>query len=235
MLRLEDTQGKMRLTKLIEELLNCEDSRAVNWDSEILQHYPQRYTRDYFLRILRAEILVEKQRAAQLTAAAIEEWKDPFALSTSNNKVGLTEDQVDRLHKSEDRFIKRKQEAQYGKMHAARELIGKRVEVYNAEENTWTTVRVHHCIIKWVEGGQVLRVRHKIQELNRYNELVGPVFEADLLSMRVVESKVQTVDESIVGNLKEYRVSSASSSSLPPPYLTISPPLVDSAASVAKH
>jgi hypothetical protein len=219
MLRLEDTQGKMRLTKLVEELLNCEDSKELNWDSEILQHYPQRYTRDYFLRILRAEILVEKQRAAQVTAAAIEEWKDPFALHTANNKVGLTEEQGEKLHKSEERFVKRKQETQYDRMHAAREYIGKRVEVYNPDENSWTTVRVHNCVIKWVEGGQVLRVRHKIQELNKYNELVGPIFEADLLSMRVVESKVQVVDQAILDNLKEYRVRLPSS----PPSLVSCP------------
>lgn len=206
MLRLEDTQGKMRLTKLLEELLNCEDSKEVNWDSEILQHYPQRYNRDYFLRILRAEILVEKQRAAQITAAAIEEWNDPFALNTAKNKVGMTEELANKLHASEERFVKRKQETQYEKMHAARAYIGKRVEIYNPEDNSWKTVRVHNCIIKWVEGGQVLRARHKIQELNRYNELVGPIFEADLLNMRVVESKVQTVDQDMLVNLKDYRV-----------------------------
>ena len=56
-LRVDERQGKLRLTKLLEELIAVEDSKSEIWDSEILQMTPQRYDRHFFLRILQAEVL----------------------------------------------------------------------------------------------------------------------------------------------------------------------------------
>jgi hypothetical protein len=55
-LRVDERQGKMRLTKLLEELIAVEDSKSEIWDSDILQLTPQRYDRLFFLRILQAEV-----------------------------------------------------------------------------------------------------------------------------------------------------------------------------------
>jgi hypothetical protein len=58
-------------------------------------------SRDSFLRIVSSELrsLVEKQRAAQMTAAAIEEWKDKIPLLSTQQRIrdrsgGLTTTEV---------------------------------------------------------------------------------------------------------------------------------------------
>ena len=208
-LRLDESQGKMRLTKLIEELLCCEDAESAGWDSEVIQNYPQRYTREYFLRILRAEILVEQQRAKRAAEQAAANGQDPFGLEMSGTsvKVGMTQQLYEKLKASEERYIKRKQETQYPLIARARELVGKRMDIHQASDNSWRTVLVTNCVVKWVEGGQKIRIRHKVQEINQYNEHIGGVFEADLLTLRAVESPQQDVDEEAIAKLREFRVS----------------------------
>ena len=61
MMRIDEQQGKYRETKLLEELVAIEDSKSKFWDSDIVSKVPQRYGRDYFMRILKAEILLEQK------------------------------------------------------------------------------------------------------------------------------------------------------------------------------
>ncbi len=83
MIRVEEAQGKLRLSKLIEELIELENSQNPTWDSDIgkvlTQHswlaysllyylvnrYIQKYNREYFKRILKAEILCEARKNMQ--------------------------------------------------------------------------------------------------------------------------------------------------------------------------
>ena len=60
-MRIDEQQGKFRETKLLEELVSIEESTSRWWDSDIVSKVPQRYERDYFLRILKAEILLEQK------------------------------------------------------------------------------------------------------------------------------------------------------------------------------
>ena len=65
-MRIDEQQGKFRETKLLEELVSIEESTSRWWDSDIVSKVPQRYERDYFLRILKAEILLEQRSGSRL-------------------------------------------------------------------------------------------------------------------------------------------------------------------------
>ena len=120
--------------------------------------------------------------------------------------MGMTQELYEKLQASDERYVRPKQETQYPLIHAAREIVGKRMDIYQASDGTWRTVLVQNCVVKWVEGGHKVRIRHKVQELNQYNEHIGGVFEADLLTLRAVESPVQDVDEEAIAKLREFRV-----------------------------
>lgn len=197
MIRLEESQGKLRLTKLLEELLSCEDSRNAIWDSEIINNYMQRYSRDYFLRILRAEILIEKNRIA-------EEQEREISSGNSGAMLGLTGEQIARLKKSQERYVNRRRETQMPRVHAARQLVGKRLDIFDKEKDKWRHVVVVNCMIKWVDDGGSVLIRHTLQEQNDYCENIGGLFEADLDSLRYVETMIQEVDREAIEKQKEY-------------------------------
>lgn len=201
MLRLNEAQGKHRLTKLIEELLNSEESDLAGWDSEVIQNYPQRYRREFFLRVLRAEILVEREKSKR-------EDDDPEGgAAAEDTSQYLTEEVVERLKRSEDRYIKRKQETQYHLISAARQMVGKRMDVLDKDTAKWRTVKVLNCLVNWVDNGQRVLTQHTLQEVNKFNEEVGKEFIADLKLLHCVESPVQEVDKEAVARLLEFRVS----------------------------
>ena len=200
MLRLNEAQGKHRLTKLIEELLNTEDSDLEGWDSEVIQNYPQRYRREYFLRILRAEILVEREKSKR------EDQDESDDSAVDGSTKYQTEEQIERLRRSEDRYIKRKQETQYHLISEARQTVGKRLDILDKITGKWRTVKVLNCVVNWINNGQRALIQHTLQEVNKYNEDVGKEFLADLKLLHCIESPVQEVDKEAVAKLLEFRV-----------------------------
>lgn len=200
LLRLNEAQGKHRLTKLIEELLNAESSDLDGWDSEVVQNYAQRYKRDFFLRILRAEILVEREKSKR-------EDDQPSDSSAMDNEKYMTEEEAEKTRRSEDRYVKRKQETQYHLISDARQMVGKRLDILDKETGRWRTVKVQNCLVNWVENGLRVLIQHTLQEVNKYNEDIGKQFIADLKLLHCVESPVQEVDKEAVAKLLEFRVS----------------------------
>ena len=201
MLRLDEAQGKNRLTKLIEELLNTEESQSAGWDSEVIQNYPQRYERDFFLRILRAEILVEREKTKR------DEEDDPSGATQSDPKRYMTEEEFQRVERSEAQYIKRKQETQYHIISDAREMVGKRLDVLDKDTGKWRTVKVQNCLVNWIQNGEKVFIQHTLQEVNKFNENVGKEFVADISLFHYVESPEQEVDKEAVARLLEFRVS----------------------------
>lgn len=207
LIRAVDNNGKMRLVQLLEELLDVEHSDALIWDSKILQNYPQRYTREYFLRILRAEILVERKKQNERIKAEErgEIEKDPYEAMMEGRKaaVNLTESQYEKVQLSLAKNIKRKQEIQMPAVFAARELVGKRLDIYDPEQDRWRHVVVQNSNIRWIDGGVTARLTHILQEVNKYNENIGNIFEMDLKTVRYVLSATQIVDEQMLQRVKE--------------------------------
>ena len=60
-MKYEYTYGKLREIKLLEELISAESVKDDHWDSDILTQIRQRYPREYFLRILKAELLLQQE------------------------------------------------------------------------------------------------------------------------------------------------------------------------------
>jgi len=70
-MKYEYTYGKLREIKLLEELISAESVKNAYWDSDILTQIRQRYPREYFLRILKAELLLQQEvRRKQVSSNA---------------------------------------------------------------------------------------------------------------------------------------------------------------------
>ena len=187
---------------MIEELLNSEESDLQGWDSEVIQNYPQRYRREFFLRILRAEILVEREKSKRDGDEGLDD-----ASAGDGSSQYMTEEEAERTRKSEDRYIKRKQETQYHLITEARQMVGKRLDILDKDTGKWRTVKVINCLVNWVDNGQRVLIQHTLQEVNKYNEDVGKEFMVDLKLLHSVESPIQEVDKEAVAKLLEFRVS----------------------------
>jgi hypothetical protein len=109
--RIDEQTGKYKDTKLLEELVNIESATTAHWDSDILNNYSQRYSKEYFLRILRAEILIHQDIAAAAASAAAKK-KDKDAFETRAIMAGANLDKEAKLEVSMKRYITKKRLAQ---------------------------------------------------------------------------------------------------------------------------
>ena len=110
----------------MEELIAIEDNDAKWWDSDIVSKVPQRYTKDYFFRILKAEILLE-QRSGN---AKLMEVLDKRAKVQS--KLGKTQNRSDQLlDRSREDFTQRKRLKQSHIVQMGKSLINKRIEIHD--------------------------------------------------------------------------------------------------------
>jgi len=111
MVRIDEQSGKFKETRLLEELADIESSNSDYWDSKILNNYSQRYGKEYFLRILRAEILVQQDTAIALAAIAAKR-KEEQAFETKVIMAGADLDKEAKLEMSMKRYITKKRLAQ---------------------------------------------------------------------------------------------------------------------------
>ena len=191
MIRIDANQGKYKETKLLEELISIEDSDAKWWDSDIISTVPQRYTREYFLRILKAEILLE-QRSGN---AKLMEVLDRRAKVAS--KLGKTVNKADQLlERSRDEFTSRKRTKQSHIVQAGKALINKRIEIHDSRTNEWRHVQIRDCMVRWLDNGLTAKCTHIVIEQNDGFEDVGVVFEVDISKVRWFESAIQELDDS---------------------------------------
>ena len=188
--RLNQQQGKFRETKLLEELIAIEESDAQFWDSDIVSRVPQRYTKEYFLRILKAEILLEQRSGnAQLMQTLDKRAK-------VQSKIGKIQSKADQaLEHSRDDFMSRKRTKQSHILTAGKALIKKRIEIYDPVQNIWRHVLIKDCVVRWMDNGLTAKCTHVVHEHNAGFELLGTPFEVDLSRVRWFESAIQELDE----------------------------------------
>ena len=111
MIRIDEQSGKFKETKLLEELSNIENSDSPHWDSDIMNNYSQRYSREYFLRILRAEILIY-QDSVLAAAAADAKKKEQASFETKVIMAGANLEKEAKLEASMKRYVAKKRLAQ---------------------------------------------------------------------------------------------------------------------------
>ena len=184
-LRVEESQGKLRLTKLLEELIIVENATQRVWDSAVVVHnLRQRFNREMLVRVLRAEILVEhnthirhKQSRSLLS----------HAVHTSAES---------RLHESEQGYLHRKRQMHNSYIDQCMSEVNKRLDVFDEKQQRWRNVQVLECRLKWIENGTSPQMTHVVQEYDDQNAPVGSVYECNLFGMRYFLSAIQSFDES---------------------------------------
>jgi hypothetical protein len=148
-LKMEEAQGKHRLANLIEELQRAEGSNSAVWDSDVINHYRQRYERSVFLKLIRAEVLLERTRVeASRSHASSTDHRPEYA--------GLSAEKEELLKRSREAYCARKTQSQGRVVSAGMAMVGKRLDVYEPSSNKRNKVAV--------EGGARADVRHELQE-----------------------------------------------------------------------
>lgn len=190
MMRIDEQQGKFRETKLLEELVSIEESESRWWDSDIVSKVPQRYERDYFLRILKAEILLEQRSGnAKLMETLDKRAKVHSKIGKNLNKAEQSRD------RSLEEFQRRKRSKQSHVLERGKALIQKRIEILDEEQGVWRHVLIKDCVVRWLDNGLTANCTHIVHEHNEGMELVGVQFEIDLRKVRWFESPIQEMDE----------------------------------------
>lgn len=202
MIRMEEKKGKLRETKLLEELIDVENSNSVFWDSQTLNFTLQRYHKEYFLRILKAEILLQQQ--ITLRERERQKMEEEFELlSQSSSVVNDSENQQNKLQESEKRYVSKKRAAQQYLITQAEEIIGKRIILWDNDESKWRNLMVNDVVINWIDNGLVVSITHKIQEFNDINEPIGKQKEINLNKFKFFISPIQEYDEKLIQKLRD--------------------------------
>lgn len=214
MLRVEERQGKLRETKLLEELIDAETSTSAIWDSEVVNHTRQRYSRDFFLRILRAEVLLQ-QKVSLFKAVKNEDGvggdedddeESGAALEVSQFTGKAGKALKEKLDWSKQQYTNRKVATQRHIVDRGNDLIGKRLEVFDDKTGYWRHVLVKDCKTLWVDLGTKAKCLHVLQEFSDTYENIGREFEVDMEKVRYFDSAVQIVDEAAVLKLREEKM-----------------------------
>ena len=198
MLRIEERTGKLRETKLLEELIAVEESSAIEWDSELLTQVTQRYTKEYFLRILKAEILLQQEESAAERAKQAEEQAKVRKLMVSSDL-----EREAAMEHSKKQYVLKKRAAQRKLLDDGRALVNKRLLLWDDKDSSWRNITVLDCIVMWVENGLKAKVLHLVQEYDDGNQPLGEPKEVDLTAFKYFESPQQTVDVETVRKWQE--------------------------------
>ena len=198
MIRLEEANGKLRETRLLEELIAVENSKALEWDSQILTQYLQRFSREYFLRILKAEILLQQENQKIVAKKKEEEAQQLRALLADANL-----DREALIEQSKKKYMMKKRAFQRRFVDEANDLVGKRLILWDEAENKWRTIIVEECMIKWIENGLIAKIRHMIQEYDDGHEKIGKPFEIDISKYKYFHSPIQELDPDAIAKMKE--------------------------------
>lgn len=199
--RADDQMGKFKYAKLLEELIDAEESKASIWDSELINNYPQRYRRDFFLRILRAEILISMHLRNQTVSEDASQFSKSKAVASANSTLKMLE----KLEESHNYFIERKRKRQMHIVVEGEAKVGRIVELFEPESQSWKHCIVEGHRVKWIENGTKAQCIHALQEYDNTHTKIGDSFEVDLSQRRYYESPAQVLDESALRSLREQR------------------------------
>lgn len=198
MIRIDDQSGKSRETRLLEELITAEASQARFWDSDIVSQTMQRYSKEFFLRILRAEILLYQEVCK---AKRRREYED-----TVRMKSLLSEDAVQKeanLEQSMKKYLMVKRAMQRKKLDDGKDLVGQRLILWDDANHCWRNLTVLEVIITWVENGLVARVTHLVQEYDDAHEPIANPKEINLALFKYFASPMQELDPEAIARSKE--------------------------------
>jgi hypothetical protein len=198
-MRVDEVQGKNRLTKLLEELISVEEFDGLTWDSLIMQNTPQRYEKDFFLRILKAEILSELYKAQSLGIAQADQVTENLDENAEDE-----DSKKQRLKQSEELFLMRKRDSQQWRIEKARLVVGKFIEVYDENTDSWFMCYVKDIKVDWVDNGLTAKITHELEEVNKGGEILNTL-EFDLNTRRYFESAQQEFTDEGVQRWKQNR------------------------------
>jgi len=201
MIKIESKTGKGRETRLLEELVICEESTAVWWDSEIVSQTMQRYAREFFLRLLRAEILLQQEVSK---ARAIRAAEEASIMRAAMNDADVLRDA--KLEQSEKKYLQKKRAVQRNKLDAGRDLVGKRIILWDDGGALWRNLTILEVLVAWVENGLVARVTHLAQEYTDTHEKIAAPKEINLSNFKYFESPVQVLDPEVIARAKERKM-----------------------------
>ncbi|CAM9615337.1 unnamed protein product [Choristocarpus tenellus] len=89
-----------------------------------------------------------------------------------------------RSMKSHEIYIKRKHMEQQPLIEKARDLEGKRIEIYDGTANVWRKMEVSSVTAKWIENNTVVRISYDLQPFDDSWNPVGPKVEVALDQVR---------------------------------------------------
>ncbi len=201
MIRIDEQTGVSRETRLLEELITAEASSQKYWDSEVVSQTMQRYNKEFFLRILRAEILLYQEIMKVKKRREYEE--------TVRMKALMSEASVQKeanLEQSMKKYQMMKRAIQRQKLDDGKDLVGKRLILWDNENHTWRNLTVIEVVVNWVENGLVARVTHMVQEYDDAHEPVASPKEINLSLFKYFESPMQTLDPEAIARSRERKL-----------------------------
>ena len=181
-LRLQRVQGKQRSVELLEELDRLDRSPAdlPHFDSELLQGTPQRFQKAELKSMLHEELTKELRRS-EAEAEAVE-----VKAAVESEKMRL----------AKERLVLRKRKGCNASdaLEKGEALVGRKVEIYDAETHRWKVGTVEAMRSRWVDQDTRLEITHKVSGLQPQTA-ISTSFEAhqqeeamwqDLLSQQFV-------------------------------------------------
>ena len=199
-LKLNEQSGKTRDIRLLEELISVEaPSDHSYWDSNIMNNISQRYlNKKFFINIIKAEILLYQEI---LKLKRKKEYEDNIQLKEIMSDIAIQKEA--NLEESKKKYLLLKKSKQYYKIDAAKDLINKRIILWDHIENTWRNLIILDIIINWIENNTIVYILYKIQEYDDSNEKIGNIKEINLLLYKYYISPIQEYDEETILRNKE--------------------------------
>jgi hypothetical protein len=132
LIRLHDMEGKLKESDMLEEFIRAEESEKFIWDSNILTRAPQRFIREMFLRILKAEILLQIQKN-KINNIKMKKLIDHKSYISGIEKKIILDDNTNVI-RSQKRYLDRKQFAKQYIVDAGLALKGSRVSIVDDKD-----------------------------------------------------------------------------------------------------
>ena len=138
---------------------------------------PQRFQRETFICILKAEIWARSKFLEESLMGDTKRWGSPRRPEVDSGKLIpmkgpmtstkvsliLREDWPSRVYRSKMSYIARKRDQQRAVVAAGADLVGKRVVIYEEVSDIWRLNIVLDCSLSWIDDGTVACVTHTIQ------------------------------------------------------------------------
>lgn len=201
MIRIDEQSGKSRETRLLEELITAEASSLKYWDSDIVSQTLQRYSKEFFLRILRAEILLYQE---VMKAKRRREYEETVRIKALMSETAVQKEA--NLEQSMKKYLMMKRAMQRKKLDDGKDLVGKRLILWDNDNSTWRNLTVLEVVVNWLENGLVAKVTHMVQEYDDAHEPIASPKEINLSLFKYFESPMQELDPEAIARSRERKL-----------------------------